>query len=94
MVVPIRDIEIKFFLSLANMILPHNMTLLTISLLANMEIDLSFRNISDNYNKMRGRTTSPNLQSSRTFPISSSKSSVAYHVKMENNNDLEDNINI
>ena len=55
---------------------------------------LLFKNISDNYDEVRGRTASPNLQSSRAFSISSSKSSVAYHVRIENNNDLEDNVDM
>jgi len=59
-----------------------------------MGIYLSFKNISDNYDEVRGRTASPNLQSSRASSISSSKSLVAYHVRIENNNDLEDNVDM
>jgi len=36
----------------------------------------------------------PNLQSSRASSMSSSRSSVTYHVRMENNNDLEDNVDM
>jgi len=61
---------------------------------ANMGMDLSFRNISDNYDEVRDKTVFPNLQSSRTSSMSSSKSLVAYHVRMENNNNLEDNVNM
>ena len=57
-------------------------------------MDLSFRNIFDNYNEMKDRTTFPNLQFSKAFSMSSSKSSVTYYVRMENNNDLEDDINM
>ena len=53
---------------------------------------LLFKNISDNYDEVRGRTTSPNLQSSRASSIS--KSSVTYHVRIENNNDLEDDVDM
>jgi len=59
-----------------------------------MGIYFSFKNISDNYDEVRGRTASPNLQSSRAPSISSSKSLVAYHVRIENNNDLEDNVDM
>ena len=61
---------------------------------ANMGMDLSFRNISDNYDEVRDRTAFPNLQSFKASSISSSKSLVAYHVRMENNNNLEDNVNM
>ena len=70
------------------------MTLPTIPSSANMGMNLSFRNIFDNYNEMKDRTASPNLQSSKAFSMSSSKSSVTYYVRMENNNDLEDDINM
>jgi len=59
-----------------------------------MGMDLSFRNISDNYNEVRDRTVFPNLQSSRASSMFSSKSLVAYHVRIENNNNLEDDINM
>jgi len=94
MVVPIRDIGNKFFLSSANMNLQQTMTLPTVSLSTNTEMDILFRNISDNYNKVRDRTFFSNPQSSRTSLMSSSKSLVIYYVRMENNNDLEDNIEI
>ena len=70
------------------------MTLPTMSSSANMGMDLSFRNISDNYDEVRDRTAFPNLQSFKASFISSSKSLVAYHVRMENNNNLEDNVNM
>ena len=94
MVVPIRDIGNKFFLSSANMNLQQTITLPTVSLSTNTGMDILFRNISDNYNKVRDRTFFSNPQSSRTSLMSSSKSLVIYYVRMKNNNDLEDNIGI
>jgi len=55
-----------------------------------MGMDISYRNISDNYDEVRGRTSSFKPQSSRISSMSSTKSSVIYHKKMENNNNLED----
>ena len=94
MVVPIRDIGNKFFLSSANMNLQQTITLPTVSLSTNTGMDILFRSISDNYNKVRDRTFFSNPQSSRTSLMSSSKSLVIYYVRMKNNNDLEDNIGI
>ena len=58
-------------------------------------MDFLFRNISDNYNKMRkSRISSPNLQFSKTFSMSSTKLLVIYYKRMEMNNNLENNIEI
>ena len=61
---------------------------------ANMGMYLLFKNISDNYDEVRGEAASPNLQSSRAFSMSSSKSSVTYYMRIENNNDLKDNVDM
>jgi len=92
MVAPVRNIGNKFSLSSANTILSYYMTLSIMPSSANTGIDLLFRNISDNYNEVRSRIAFPNFQSSRASFIFLSKSLVAYHVRMENNNDLEDNV--
>jgi len=57
-------------------------------------MDILFRNISNNYDEVKGRTASPNLQSSRISSMFSSKSLVIYYVRMKNNNDLEDDIDM
>ena len=62
MVAPVRDTGNKFFLSSANTNLQQTMALPTVSLPTNMGMDFSFRNISDNYNEVRGRTSSSNPQ--------------------------------
>ena len=90
MVVPVRDIGNKFFLSSANTNSQQTMTLLTISLSTNMGMDLSYKNLSNNYDEMRDRTSSSKPQSSRASSMSSTKFSVVYHERMKNNNNLED----
>jgi len=60
----------------------------------NIEIDLSYRNISNNYDKVRGRTSSSKPQSSRTSSMFLTKSLVAYHERMENNNGLDEDFNM
>ena len=60
----------------------------------NMGMDFLFRNISDNYDKVRNKTSFLNLQFSRASLMSSTKSSVIYHKRIEMNNNLESNIEI
>jgi len=60
----------------------------------NMGMDIPLRNISDNYDKVRGRTSLPKPQSSRASSISSTKSSVTYHERIEYNNGLNEDINM
>ena len=43
----------------------------------------------DNFDEMRGRMNSHNSSSSRDTSISSTKSSVAYHERMEQNNGID-----
>jgi len=60
----------------------------------NMGMDFLFRNISDNYDKVRNKTSSLNLQFSRASLMSSTKLSVIYHKRIEMNNNLESDIEI
>ena len=71
-------------------------TLPTVTVPTNMEIDFenTFRNTSDNYDKMRGRMSTPSKQSSRVFSISSTISLVIYYKRMDINNNLENDINM
>jgi len=46
----------------------------------------------DNYDEMRGRIFLPKVQVSRDSSMSSTKSLVAYHEKIEHNNALNNNI--
>jgi len=66
----------------------------TVSSSTNTVMDLLYRNISDNYNEVRGRTSSPKPQSFKVSLMSSTKSSVAYHERMKNNNSLDEDFNI
>jgi len=56
MVVPVRKIRNKFFLSSANTNSAPIITLPTVTVPTNMEMDFEnvFRNTSDNYDEMRG----------------------------------------
>ena len=71
-------------------------TLPTVTVPTNMEIDFenTFRNTSDNYDKMRGRMSTPSKQSSRVFSMSSTISLVIYYKRMDINNNLENDINM
>ena len=66
----------------------------TMSSSTNMRINILFRNISDNYNEVRGRTFLPKSQSSRASSISSTKSLVIYYERMKHNNSLDEDFNM
>ena len=53
-------------------------------------MDFPTRPISDNYNEVRGRNLSTNRSISRDTSISSTKSSVMYHERIEYNNFKDD----
>ena len=91
MVAPVREIGNKFFLSSANMNSTTTMAIPTVTIPTNMGMDFEnvVRNSSDNYNEVRGQTSTPNKQSSKAFSMSSTISLVIYHKQMEMNNDLE-----
>jgi len=83
MVVPIRDFGNKFFLSSPNTHSQQTFDLPTVASSINIGIDIPLRNLSDNYDKVRGRTSLPKLQSL-----------VAYYERMEYNNGLNEDINM
>lgn len=60
----------------------------------NMRMNILFRNISDNYNEVRGRTFLPKSQSSRASSISSTKSLVIYYERIKHNNSLDEDFNM
>ena len=80
MVVPIREIGNKLFLSSAIMTSTTNMTLPTVNTSTYMGMDLTniIRNTSDNYNEVRGRMFTPNKHSFKDSSMSSTILSVAY----------------
>jgi len=57
-------------------------------------MDILPRNIPDNYDKMRSRTSISKPQSSKAFSMSSTKSSVAYYERIEYNNGLNKDVNM
>ena len=94
MVVPIRDFGNKFFLSSANMHSQQTIDLPTVTSSTNMRMDILSRNFSDNYDEVRGRTSSPKPQLSRTSLMFLTKSLVLYHKRMKLNNHLNEDINM
>jgi len=57
-------------------------------------MDILLRNISDNYNKMKDKTSLPKTQYSRALSLSSTKFSVVYHERIELNNAINIDIKI
>ena len=88
MVALIRDLGNKFFSSFSNTHFQQALNLPTVSFSINTEIDILLRNILNNYNEVRDRISSPKTQYSRASSLSSTKSSVAYHERMELNNTI------
>ena len=89
-VVPTRELANKHFstasISSSNMILTQTFELPTVSFSSNIGMDIFARLSPDNYNKVRGRSLSTKGNISRDSSMSSLKSSIAYHKKMELNN--------
>jgi len=80
MVAPIREIRNKLFLSSVIMTSTTNMTLPTVNVSTYMGMDFAnaIRNTSDNYNEVRGRTSTSNKYSFKDSSMFSTVSSVAY----------------
>ena len=70
----------------------HNLQLLTVCFTNYTEMDDIFsEKAPDNYDEVRGRTVLPKLQMLRDSSMSSTKSLVAYHKRIEiNNTTIED----
>ena len=87
---PTRELANKHFstasISSSNMILTQTFELPTVSFSSNIGMDIFARLSPDNYNKVRGRSLSTKGNISRDSSMSSLKSSIAYHKKMELNN--------
>ena len=58
-IVPVRDLGNKFFSSFSNTHSQQAFDLPTVSSLINIGMDIPPRNILDNYDKVKGRTSSP-----------------------------------
>ena len=91
MVVSLREIGNKHFLSLTNTDSTSDMTLPTVNTPGYMGIDFlnAVRNSSDNYNEIRGYILASDKPSSRETSIFSIVSSVIYYngIIMNNDND-------
>jgi len=66
----------------------------TMSFTSNTEMDLPSESYPNNYDKVRDRILFTNKNTSRDLSMSSTISSVVYHKRMANNNDMNDNIDI
>jgi len=86
MVASIRDLGNKFTSSSSNMILLQTFKLPTVSHSNNTGMDIFAGPSPDNYDKVRDRPLLTKGNISRNFSMSFSKSSIAYHEKMELNN--------
>ena len=94
MVVPVRDLGNKLFSFSFNMHSQQSSQLLTIFSTNCTGMDrLSSGSSSNNIDEVRGRTPTSKSLVSRDLSMSSTKSLVVYHKRMENNNDMDvDNI--
>jgi len=95
MVAPIRDLENKFVFSPSNTHSQQSLQLPTVSLLNYTGMDKFFAGPSpNNYDEVRGRTSSLNIHISRNSLVSSTKSSVVYYERMEQNHTMIEDIDM
>jgi len=95
MVVPVRDLGNKSVFSPLNMHSQQSFQLPTVFSSNYTGVDKFFAGPSpDNYDEVRGRTSSPNIQVSRNSSVSPTKSSVAYHERIACNNTMIEDINM
>ena len=95
MVAPVRDLGNKSVFSPSNTHSQQNFQLPTVFSSNYTGMDKFFAGPSpDNYDEVRGRTSSPNIQFSRNSLVSSTKSSVAYHERMERNNAMIEDVDM
>jgi len=91
MVVPVRDLGNKFFISLANMHSQQdsNSTLPTVSLVNHTGMDSSTGKLPVFNFKVRGRSPTANRNFSRDFSMMSSGWAIPYHNRMDVNMDCD-----
>ncbi|KAL9714157.1 hypothetical protein Ac2012v2_8354 [Leucoagaricus gongylophorus] len=94
MVAPVRDFGSKFCSFSANTHSQQAFELPTVLPSNYTGMDILSGSSPDNYDEVRGRTFSPKVQVSRDSSMSSTKSSVVYHEKMEHNNALNEDIDM
>ena len=88
MVAPVQEIRNKFTFSSTNMNPTQNFVLPTVYQVNDTGMDILKEQSPDNYNEIRGRLLSHNSSILRDTSMSSTKSSIAYHDRMERNNDM------
>jgi len=94
MVVLVRDLGNKLSSSSLNTHSQQAFNLPTVLLPTNTGMDILLGNISDNYDKMRGRIFSLQTQISRVLSLSLTKLSIVYHERMELNNIMNVNVDM
>ena len=92
MVAPVRDLGNKFFSSATITHSHQPLNLPTVFPSTYTGMDILSGKIPDNYNEVQGRTVSLLPQLSKASSMSSTKSLVAYHERMECNNSLNKDI--
>ena len=90
----IRDFGNKFFSSSLNIHSQQTSYLPTVLSSINTGMDIPTGNISDNYDKVRGKTSLPKIQFYRESSIFSTKSSIAYYEKIKLNNTMNENVDM
>jgi len=88
MIAPIRDLGNKFTSTTSNTSLTLTFELPTVFFPSNIGMDFFVGPSSNNYDKVRGRLLLTKGNISSDSPMSSMKSSVAYHERMEHNNTM------
>ena len=88
MVAPVRDLGNKFSSTTSNTSSSSLLKLPTVAFSNYTGMDIFSGTTPDNYDEVRGRPLSTNVNISRDSSMSSARSSVAYHEKMERNNDM------
>ena len=91
---PIRDLGNKFAFSSSNTHLQQSFELPTILPSNYTEMDITAGYSPDKYDEVKGRTFLPKLQVSKDSSMSSTKSLVTYHDKIECNNALNEDVNM
>jgi len=86
MVAPIKDLGNKFTSTTSNMSPTQTFQLSTVSFPNNTGMDFFAGPSPNNYDKIRGRPLSTKENISRNLSMSSMKSSIAHHKRMEHNN--------
>ena len=94
MVVPIRDLGNKSSFIMTNISSTLTFELSAVSSTSNIGINLPSGPYPDNYDEVRSRNPFTNKNTSRDSSMSSTISSVVYHERMANNNDVDDDVDM